>query len=1741
MDTSIVQKLKRLVIAIIVGLLSLGVFLSGMHNLALLHLATQLMILILIGGGLILAGYRGWLWSGQRTIISATILALLGQLIAPTLHLPSTPIARAASFVVNSTADAPDINIGDGICETATPGECTLRAAIQEANFDILADTITFAITGVITVTGNGDDTAATGDLDITGNLTITGLGETSTIIDGGANDRVFEIDPKNNGISVSLSNLTIRGGGNIDRGGGIFVESNGSLTLNQVVIRDNVVTNQGGGIYSRGALNGVGVTLSNNTAFDRGGGLFNRDGNITLSQTTISNNMASSSQGGGIYSRDAPLTLSQVNISNNRALDDGGGVYNRDGQLLLEDVIISNNVTSDQGGGIYNRGLLDGVNLTISQNEAFNDGGALFNRNNVILSQTIITGNKAISDDGGGIFHREGQITLNEVTISHNTSGSQGGGFYNRGPLNGSNIVINNNTALDDGGGIYNRDVQVVFDNVTINDNTSNDQGGGFYNRGPLNGSNIVINNNTALDDGGGIYNRDAQIVFDNATISGNTSDDQGGGIHNRGSVDGINLVISNNTAMNDGGAIYNRNSNARLDRTIISNNTSANRGGGIYNQDAQITLDKATLNDNTASNQGGVIYNRGLLTGLNVTISGNDDPNQGGIIRNRDNITLINTTIAFNGGERGVYNQDGSINLTNSLVAYNSGGNNCTGVINSNGGNMETGTTCGFGGIGDNADPNMSPILQDNGNGLPTHEIFAGGDGIDQGNDGPCPTSDENDSPRRDVAGIGVSTCDIGAYEFVPPTLSINNVSVIEGNNGPNSTAVTFKVTLSHPISENVTVDVSTSDGTATAGSDYTPINDNLTFTAEVLEHTIIVFVNGDTLDEANENFFINLTNPIWATIEGSTLQGEAIIIDDDLAPGVSISDMATLEGDIGITNAVFRVTLAYSSGQTISVDYATVDGSATAASGDYVAIPPTTLTFSPGITIQFIIVQINADTDLELDENFFVNLSNPNPIEFVIEDSQGEGIILNDDVGLAISDVTVQEGDIGLTEAIFQATLTDQDTLTVTVEYSTTNGTAIGGSDYLPLNGTLTFTPGVTAQTITVLIQGDQVDEPDETFFVNLVNEANVTILDNQGLGTIIDDDTAGLIITETNNRTRVIEGGPTDAYQVELTSEPTDPITIALTPDAQTTVTPAFLTFDATNWNTPHLVTVTAVDDLDIEGLHTSTINHTVTGADPNYNGLTIALIAEVIDNDDIGFEIGNLEILEGDIGLTNLVFTVTLSIPNPFLTATVGYSTSNGTALAGSDYIAVSGVLTFPPGTVVQTFNIPIQGDRVSEPDEIFFVDLDGANVALFDSQKQVTIINDDVAGLIITETEGRTRVIEGGSTDIYYAHLTSQPTGTVTVTLITDGQTTVSPTLLIFDPGNWSISQTVTVIAVDDTDREASHTSTISHVMASLDGMYDGLVIDFIVQVLDDEIKDADIAITGSAAPNPVGVRTPLTYTFTITNYGPWPATGIALTNVLSPSAIFATASTTCSGAGAVVCTLDTLDEGATQTVTIKVTPDVIGILTNTATIIAAEFDSNPANNLVTINTTVDPYFLRLPLISKPGAPDLVGSFTLTPNKLNFSDEEPVLITVIITNQGTAATFNSFWVDFFINPATPPTAANIIWHQNCGMKPCYGIAWPVTVPLNPGESIILTSTPDSYDPNQTIWPGSFATDTTDLYLYVDSWNPGVATGAVFERDETNNGYELHGLTVTGSPYDSADIDSTSEDIDLPDR
>ena len=232
------------------------------------------------------------------------------------------------------------------------------------------------------------------------------------------------------------------------------------------------------------------------------------------------------------------------------------------------------------------------------------------------------------------------------------------------------------------------------------------------------------------------------------------------------------------------------------------------------------------------------------------------------------------------------------------------------------------------------------------------------------------------------------------------------------------------------------------------------------------------------------------------------------------DGVPPSVYIyiDNVSVTEGNTGTVEAVFTVNLSQAGEEVITVEYASADGTATIADNDYLSAS-NTLVFDIGETEKPIPITVNGDTNIEDDETFLVNLSNASGA--TIADAQGQGIIINDDnpaptFYLSIDNTSIIEGDEGTTDVTFVVTLSETSENEITVDYTTADGSAVAGEDYLATSGTLPIPAGNLTAEIPVTIYGDIVDESNEVFYMNLTNAGGATIEDGQGECLIIDDD-------------------------------------------------------------------------------------------------------------------------------------------------------------------------------------------------------------------------------------------------------------------------------------------------------------------------------------------------------------------------------------------------------------------------------------------------------------------------------------------------------------------------------------------------------------------------------------------------------------------------------------------------------
>ncbi len=580
--------------------------------------------------------------------------------------------------------------------------------------------------------------------------------------------------------------------------------------------------------------------------------------------------------------------------------------------------------------------------------------------------------------------------------------------------------------------------------------------------------------------------------------------------------------------------------------------------------------------------------------------------------------------------------------------------------------------------------------------------------------------------------------------------PSITIGDVSALEGSSG--TTPFAFTATLSNPSSQTVTVNYATADGTATtADADYASAAGTLTFNPGVTTQPLMVNVNGDGTDEPDQTFFVNLSSPSNATVGDPQAQG-TIQNDDSTTPTFSISNVSQAEGNAGTTVFTFTVSLSPASGSATGVTATTSDGSATTADSDYVASTQV-LTFPIGSTSQTFQVSVNGDTKYEPNEAFAVTLSGPTGGAAIGAGGTATGTITNDDVtpSISVGDFAALEGNAGTTPFTFTVSLSNASYQTVTVDWVTANGTATtAGSDYAAGGGTLTFLPGGTTQSATVNVNGDTTDEPDETIFVNLSNPANATPGDVQGQGTIQNDDSttptfsiANVSQAEGNAGTTVftftVNLAPAAGSTVSVQAATADGTATAAdgdyVPNTQT------LNFSAGVTSQPFSVTVNGDGTFEPDEAFSVVLSANSAGTAIGAGGTASGTITG--DDPQPAVSLANVSAPAAAVGSTTFTFTLTLSNPSS-QPVTVSWATADGTASAvAGDYVAASGMVTFPPGTTTMTFSVTITTNATSGPPKTFFVNLSApVNGTLATLQATGTILPAAVDGAAVVPVLG---------------------------------------------------------------------------------------------------------------------------------------------------------------------------------------------------------------------------------------------------------------------------------------------------------------------------------------------------------------------------------------------------------------
>ena len=546
-------------------------------------------------------------------------------------------------------------------------------------------------------------------------------------------------------------------------------------------------------------------------------------------------------------------------------------------------------------------------------------------------------------------------------------------------------------------------------------------------------------------------------------------------------------------------------------------------------------------------------------------------------------------------------------------------------------------------------------------------------------------------------------------------------------------------------------------------------------------------------------------------------------------------SVTGPAAVAEDAG--TATYTVTLSAQPAASVTVDYATADGTATAGS-DYTAASGT-LTFTPTNwdTAQTVAVTISNDTVDDDDETFTFTLSNP-----------GSGAVLSVSPSLS---TTITDDDVpALTVSFGAATYNVREGATVSVAVSlsampersltipltATNGTGATSSDY-SVPRSVTFASTETSKTLTFSATDDAVDEANETVTLGFGTlpprlTAGTT---SQAAVTITDDNSRGLMLSATS---LAVNENASGTYTVALSSQPTTNVTVTVggaTGDISVDTSTesgdqTTLTFTPTNWSMPRMVTVVAADDDDAVNDAAVTLTHTASGGD--YASLTgPSLSVTITENDTRGVTLSTTT----NTTITTLTvneketesYTVVLnSEPTGDVTVTIG-GTDNTDITVDTDPATTGDqtTLTFTPTNWSTPRMVMVAAadddDAVNDAAVTLTHTASGGDYAsLTGPSLSVTIIENDAATFSAT---GPATIGEGAGTATYTVSLSARPSANVTINYATaDGTATAGSDYtaasgtLTFTPANWETNQTVDVTITEDTVDENDETFTFT-------------------------------------------------------------------------------------------------------------------------------------------------------------------------------------------------------------------------------------------------------------------------------------------------------------------------------------
>lgn len=519
-----------------------------------------------------------------------------------------------------------------------------------------------------------------------------------------------------------------------------------------------------------------------------------------------------------------------------------------------------------------------------------------------------------------------------------------------------------------------------------------------------------------------------------------------------------------------------------------------------------------------------------------------------------------------------------------------------------------------------------------------------------------------------------------------------------------------------------------------TAVSPSDFGAASGVLTFEDGVTEKTISVTINPDLENEGNETFTVQLNGPLPSYFGnvGDPREHEVTIEDKPVPQAIVRFETETSTVAENAGTAVITVIRSGATDRVAVVSYATANASATAGS-DYTSSSGS-LEFGPGVTERTITVPINDDLAFEGHESFTVTLSNPGTGVQLGSPGAHTVTIQNDDeepiiVRFAAATSQVSEGGPASITVVREGGAAG----TVSVSFAMPGSTATAGEDYVATSGTLTFGPGVTAQTISVSIIDDSMMETTETIRITLSNPTGGASLGWPNAHFIDVSDNDAPVVAFEGSESSIVESATQAFIKVTRTKDLGQVVSVSYqispgtaTADVDFISTGGTLDFPASV--AERTIVVPILPDNLAEGAETFTLrlSNPAGGA---VLGSKTEHVVTIRDASIVAFEVVESSVTEADSRATIKVART----GNLSQAVSVMYQTSAGSASAGVDFDHANGTLDFPASVTERTIVVPIVADDLAEGDETFTVTLSnptGGGVLGSKTAHEVTIHDD---------------------------------------------------------------------------------------------------------------------------------------------------------------------------------------------------------------------------------------------------------------------------------------------------------------------------------------------------------------------------------------------------------------------------